>query len=127
MAVVTYIDTLATDRDKVRFHIQDTTADSGPKPNGGNFSDNELAGMVTLEGSWQRAVAGCFEVLAGLWGQYVDTAVGSRRQSLSQTAERYQKLADQWRKQYGRGGSGVGSRFMTKIDGYSDDVASNSV
>lgn len=127
MTTITYTGDLASDIDKVRFHIQDTTADSGPKPGGSNFSDDEITGMVTLEGSWQRAVAGMFEVLAGLWGQYVDTAVGSRRQSLSQTAERYAKLAAEWRTQYGRSGSRVGSRFMTKIDGYSDDVAANEV
>lgn len=124
---VTYSEALSTDRDKVRFHIQDTAASSGPKPSGGNFSDDEIAGMVTLEGSWQRAVAGIFEVLAGLWGQYVDTAVGSRRQQLSQTAEQYRKMAEQWRKDYGRGGSRVGSRAMTRVDGYSDDVASDAV
>ena len=127
MATLTYLDDLSTDRDKVRFYIQDTTADSGPKPGGSNFSDDEIAGMVTLEGSWQRAVAGIFEVLAGLWAQYVDTQVGPRRQSLSQVAEQYRKLAKEWRDDYGRGGSRVGSRFMTRIDGYSDDVAANEV
>ena len=124
----TYVGTLATDRDKVRFYIQDATANSGPKPGGTNFTDAEIDGLITVEGSWQKAVAGAYEVLAGLWGQYVDVAVGPRRESLSQTAASYESLAATWRKQSGGGSATTrGQRFPTKIDGYSSDVRSDTV
>lgn len=124
---LTYTGDLATDLDKVRFYIQDTVANSGPKPAGANFTDTELNGLITVEGSWQRAVAGAFEVLAGLWGQYVDIAVGPRRESLSQTAANYAKQAGEWRAKYGGSASGTGTRQPTRVDGYSDDVAADEV
>ena len=122
---VTYTDTLLTNRDKIRFYIQDTTASSGPKPGGDNFSDNEIAGLVTAEGNWQRAVAAAFETLAGLWGQYVDISVGPRREAMSQTAARYASLAEDWRDRHGST-SGAGTRFVTRTDGYSQDVAADT-
>ena len=79
MAVtVTYLGDLTTDLDKVRFYVRDTESGSGPRPDtdSSNFSDDELNGLITLEGSWSRAVAGIYEALAAEWGQYVDTQVG---------------------------------------------------
>ena len=120
----TYLGTLATNRDKVRFHIGDTVENSGPKPASGNFTDAEVDGLITAEGSYQKAVAGGFETLAGLWSQYVDTQIGPRRQAYSQTAMGYEKAAKTWR---GRSGSQAraGSRAVTRVDGYSDDVAAD--
>jgi len=123
---VTYDDALSTNRDKIRFYLGDTVSGSGPKPASGNFTDDEIAGLVTAEGSWQKAVAGGFEILAGLWSQYVDTAVGPRRQSLSQTAAGYEKMAKTWRRRSGSQGR-AGSRAVTRVDGYSDDIAADSV
>jgi len=122
----TYLGTLATDRDKVRFYIGDTVENSGPKPASGNFTDAEVDGLVTTEGSWQKAVAAGFETLAGLWSQYVDTAIGPRRQSYSQTAAGYEKLAKTWRRRSGSQAR-AGSRAVTRVDGYSDDVAADDV
>ena len=122
----TYLGTLATDRDKVRFYLGDTVENSGPEPSGGNFSDAEVDGLVTTEGSWQKAVAAGFEILAGQWSQYVDTAIGPRRQSYSQTAKGYENLAKTWRRRSGSSSvGGAGSRAVTRVDGYSDDVASD--
>lgn len=121
----TYVGDLSTDRDKVRFYIGDTVENSGPKPGDGSFTDAEIDGLITAEGSWQRAVAGAFEVLAGLWGLYVDIAVGPRKEALSQTARNYERLATKWREQYGASSSGVGVAHPTRIDGYSDDVSSD--
>jgi len=120
----TYLGTLATNRDKVRFYLDDVTENSGPQPAGGNFTDEELDGLITAEGSWQKAVAAGYETLAGMWGQYVDISVGPRRQSLSQTAARYEKLAQTWRRRSGSQAR-AGSRAVTRVDGYSDDVASD--
>ena len=124
---LTYKGDLSTDLDKVRFYTQDTTADSGPKPGGDNFSDAEITGLITSEGSWRRAVAAAFETLAGLWGQYVDLSVGPRREQLSQTAARYESLAATWRRKWGSSGSRAGSRAVTRVDGYSDDIPSDQV
>ena len=122
----TYLGTLATDRDKVRFYIGDTVQASGPKPASGNFSDAEVDGLITAEGSYQKAVAGAFETLAGLWSQYVDTRIGPRQQSYSQTAAGYEKAAKTWRRRSGSQGR-AGSRAVTRVDGYSDDVAADDV
>jgi len=118
---------LATDRDKVRFYVQDTVSGAGPKPNSDNFDNAELDAVITLEGSWQRAVAACFEILVGAWAREVDITVGPRHESLSQTAARYQSLAAEWRAKWGTSRGRGGSRAITRVDGYSSTVASDEV
>ncbi len=122
----TYDDALSDDRDKVRFHLQDTVANSGPKPDGDNFTDNELDGLVTLEGEWQRAVAAGFEALAAIWTQYADLSEGPHKETLSQIADGHRKSAALWR---ARSGSATPARVagIIKVDGYSDDVTSDDV
>lgn len=122
----TYAGTLATNLDKVRFYIGDKVASSGPRPAGGNFTDEELGGLITAEGSWQRAVAGAFEALAAEWGTSTDITLGPRSESLSQVAARYATQAGEWRKKYGTAGR-AGSRYPTRVDGYSSDIASDEV
>jgi len=122
----TYDDTLSADRDKVRFALQDASIDEGPKPDGSNLSDNELDGLITLEGDWQRAVAAGFEALTAIWTQYADLSAGPHKETLSQIAEGHRKSAALWR---ARSGSAVPARVagIIKVDGYSDDVASDDV
>jgi len=125
---VTYIGDLSTDRDKVRFYLQDTVEGSGPKPSEGNFTDAEVDGLIDLEGNWQRAVAAGFEALAAGWGKYADLTVGPRKEALSQIAARYQKLAEDWREKYGTATMRrVYVAGQVRVDGYSDDVASDDV
>ena len=125
---VTYSNTLSTDRDKVRFYINDTVSGAGPKPSSANFDDAEIAGLLTLEGSVGKAVAACLETLAALWAVEVDIAVGSRRESLSQAATKFESLAKTWRDRHGGSTSSVmGVRHLTRVDGYSSDLASNEV
>jgi len=125
----TYLGTLATDLDKVRFYVGDTSSATGAgvKPGGTNFTDEEFSGLLVVEGSVGRAVAGAFETLAGLFARQVDFTLGPRREALSQAAERYTKLAEQWRSKYGSAGAAarVGSRPVTRVDGYSQDIASD--
>jgi hypothetical protein len=53
----------STDRDRVRFHIGDTSA-AAPI-----FSDEEIAGIITEVGGWQQAVIECLEnIIAKLAG-----------------------------------------------------------
>ncbi len=123
-----YNDALATDRNKVRFNLQDTTESSGPKPGGANFSDAELDGLLNIEDTWQQAVAAAFEVLEAGWSHYADLTVGPRRESLSQIAARFGRNAEKWREQYGYATRvGVKAVGIIKKDGYSDDVPSDDV
>lgn len=128
---VTYLGTLATDLDKVRFYIGDTSGatNKGVKPDYTNFQDAELNGLITAEGTWQRATAAAFEVLASLFAQQVDITLGSRKESLSQAAGRYAGLAARWRDMYGQSGgsSRAGVRQPTRVDGYSSTIASDEV
>jgi hypothetical protein len=123
----TYLGTLTTNLDKVRFYIQDTVANDGPKPDDLNFTDEELTGLISVEGSWQRAVAGAFEALAAAWTRYADIQIGTIRESMLAVAESYLRQAKRWREQYGGSASGIGTRHPTRVDGYSSDVASNEV
>lgn len=112
----TYTDTLSDDKSKVRFWIQDTVENSGPKPDDDNFSDNEINGLLTAEGNWQQAVAAAFEVLEAAWAGYADWQAGPRRENASQIAERFGKKAQIWRdKQAG------GVATLTRTDAYTDD------
>lgn len=122
------LDGLDTALAKVRFHVGDTVEDKGPKPENGNFQDEEIEGLVSLEGTWQRAVAACYEVLAALWGPYADAKLGDYSESASQKAERFAALAQKWRDQHGYGaGTGIETVHLTRVDGFSQDVAANEV
>jgi hypothetical protein len=122
----TYVGDLSTDLDKVRFHIQDSTENSGPLPGDGNFTDAELNGLITEQGAWQRAVAAAFDVLGSAWAIYADKTVGPRSESLSQIAERYEERAEKWREKYGLADT-AGTSFLRRIDEYSDDVSHDEI
>jgi hypothetical protein len=117
----TYLGTLTTDLDRVRFYIHDTADSDGPLPGDANFSDEELGGLVTLEGSWQRAVAAAFEALSAAWRKYPDYKSDDLTMSSSDIADGYAKDAQEWRSKYGGGASRAGSRAVTRRDGYSSD------
>jgi hypothetical protein len=124
---ITYDDTLTTDRDKVRFWLQDTVSGSGPKPSDGNFSDDELTGLIATYGSWQRAVYAGLTVLANAWRRFPNFRTESGFQvDRTDIADGYQKQALDWARQYGlptsMTGSSAGYAAMTRVDGYSDDV-----
>jgi hypothetical protein len=122
----TYLGTLATDRDKVRFYLGDVTASSGPLPADGNFTDEEIDGLVTAEGDWQRAVAAGFERLATSWRKHPSFTADGLKIDRSDIADGFDKQAANWRKEYGTSTTartgGAGSRAVTRVDGYSDDI-----
>jgi hypothetical protein len=117
----TYSDALALDRDKVRFALGDTVSAAGPKPADANFSDGELAGLLAIEGTWQRAVAAGFETLTALWAKQVTFGADGMSASLSNVAEQYRASAKEWRQKYG-GGETSGSQAVIRADGYSQDI-----
>lgn len=116
-----YVGDLGTDLDRVRFYLQDTVENSGPKPSDGNFTDEEIGGLVDTEGSWQRAVAAGFETLASAWRRFPSFQADGLRVDRTSIADGYAKLAKTWRAKYGRTGS-AGFRAVTRVDGYSDDL-----
>lgn len=127
---VTYVDTLLTDRDVIRAQINDTVEGSGPKPGTGtatNFSDNEIAGVLTIEGNANRAIARFYEILAGAWARRGLSEIGPRKEDLQKVSDAYAKLAKQWRQDYGSATRGVSTAFATRVDGYSDDIAGDDV
>lgn len=117
----TYSDALTLDRDKVRFSLGDTVSAAGPKPADGNFSDAEIAGLVTIEGTWQRATAAAFETLAALWAKHVTFNADGMAASQSDIAEQYRQSAKDWRAKYG-GSFSCGSVAVIRADGYSNDI-----
>ncbi len=118
----TYDDTLGSDLATVRFYLQDTVANSGPKPSDSNFTDAEIEGLIAAEGSWQRAVAAGFETLAAAWRRYPTFKADGLSLNRSDIAKGYTTQAKEWRRKYGGSGGGAGSRAVTRADGYSDDI-----
>jgi hypothetical protein len=121
----TYLGTLVSDRDKVRFYLQDTTNGAGPKPSDANFTDAEIDGLITAEGSWQRAVAGGFEALEAAWRRYPNFSTDGLSVSRSDIADGYAAKAKTWRTDYGTSATTAastraGSRAVTRKDAYSD-------
>ena len=120
---ITYDATLATDLGRVRFHLGDTVDSAGPKPADANFTDDELTGLITVEGSWQRAVAAGFETLAGLWAKHVTFNADGMSVTQSDTTKGFAELAADWRARFGTPNASTGgSAAVTRADGYSDDL-----
>lgn len=73
-----------------RLVLGDTTANSGVRPNGANYSDEELLYFASNGGT-----AALLQALANDWGKLVDTTAGPLAKSYSQAARYWQKAADQ--------------------------------
>jgi hypothetical protein len=120
---LTYNGTLTTDLDRVRFYLGDMVTNSGPKPADANFTDAELTGLISLEGSWDRAVAAGFETLAALWSKHVTFSADGMSASQSDVAKQFADSAAKWRLRTGSApGTSCGSSPSTRADGYSDDL-----
>ena len=122
----TYVGDLSTDLDKTRFHVQDVTENDGPRPARANFSDEEIDGANDIAGSWQRTVYILLQTLATAWSRYADIAAGPRRESFSQIAESYREQAEQWATENNIM-PGIQVAGVIRVDGYSDDIASDDV
>ncbi len=90
----TYLDTLTTDRDKVRFALGDTTSP-------GKLTDAEIAGLIVSRGTWEGAVADGWRRFAGdvaRFGKDYANAQGSETQS--SFAEHCMEMARSWEKRH---------------------------
>lgn len=120
---VTYSDTLATDRDKVRFYIGDTIVNEGKRPNHNNFSDSEIAFALSESGSGIAAtVSLLFETLANEWANYaISEGEGEANFDAKGVAAEYRTQAERWKKKaLGTQGfsSVAGSYQPARIDGW---------
>lgn len=120
----TYVDTLLTDRDNVRFQIGDVVENDGPRPGGRNFSNEEVAATVTSEGTAGKASAGLCEVLAREWAGNAGTSwVGEIKQEYSDRSKFFSDLAADLRLQHGGGRSAASTQIATtRVDGFSNDI-----
>ncbi len=73
-----YDPTLSTDKDKVRFEIQDTESSDQL------FSDEEIAATLTAQGGVMSASLKLANLLLMKWVRFVDTTVGRVSESASQ-------------------------------------------
>lgn len=121
-----YLGTLATDRDKVRFHLRDTVEGSGVFPGDANLTDAEIDGLVSAAGSWQRAVGAGFRLLAAAWDRHPSFQADGLKLNRSDIAKGFRAEAEHWEKSYGIT-SPVYVAGIIRKDGYSDDIASDDV
>lgn len=97
----TYTGGVDSDLEKVRHAIGDTTLNAGVKPDGSNFSDQELSlhiGPITDMGlTWRSAVPVILRILANLYAvsarseKFADYAV-----DFTQTATQIRAQAAEW-------------------------------
>lgn len=85
---------LTTSRGKVRFKIGDTVKDSGPRPNGSNYSDEEIDYFLTEAGTVDAAAALAFETLASEWTSYsISESEGEVSYDAKEVADKYKARA----------------------------------
>ena len=123
---LTYSGTLATDLDKVRFYIGDTTVDAGPLPSAGNFTNEELNGLLSTAGSVNKAVSAAMAGISARWASYANISVGPRKEDYATIAEAWSKRQAEWNAQHGVKLTSTASvAFVTRVDGFSDDIAAD--
>ena len=88
---------LSTDIGKIRLELGDTddTTGEGVKPNGDNFSDEELQTFIESAGTWARAAVKALRTLAGMYSvRATREQVADVRLDLSQVAKELRAHAD---------------------------------
>jgi hypothetical protein len=114
-----YDDTMTADVDKVRFGLQDTELSKGPKPGNANFTNDEIDALLSMENSWQLAVAAGFEKLAAAWARHTSFSVVNGSFTRSDAAKQYLAMAKEWREKYGESITSYGrpgSIAVVKVD-----------
>ena len=117
-----YVPTLSSNLDRVRRAINDTDKDDGALPNKRTFSNEEILATIATEGSWQLAVAACFDMLSAAWATEVSFGVTNGNYSQSDPAKRFAEQAKYWRGLYGKPTAtplGIRTVTTTRTDGYS--------
>lgn len=113
----TYTPDFATQRDRVRFEIGDTTSTDQL------LSDEEIAYAGSVEGSDLCAAARCCEALAGKYGRLADMREGKLDIKLSQRKKAFLDKADQLRMQDAKGaGIYVGGESISDKEATNEDT-----
>lgn len=111
-----YTDTGTTDRDRVRREIGDTIAATA------QFTDDEIADFVTIEGSWQGAAAHACEALATRYAREFSFSADGSSFSKERLSVAYAEAARRLRNR-----AKADMVVPTRTDGYSQEVASDDV
>lgn len=104
-----------TDIGQIRLELGDTTPGAGVRPDGSNFSNEELQVWLTREGSVMCAVAAACEALARQWSSVADLTVGPRSESAGAIAEKWETRAGKLRDAYGYGDANVSEDIATGV------------
>lgn len=86
---------------KIRLLIGDSRRDAGPRPDGSNFSNEEIAVFLEQEGGHaMRAAAAALETLANEWASYAGELrtgpVDERFQQADAYAQRAEAMRSAW-------------------------------
>ena len=121
-------DPLGTNLGQVRFHIRDTVENAGPLPSSGNFTDAELNGLLTVYGTVNKSVSAAMGAIASQWSSYANITVGPRREEYAAIADAWRKQQAEWDEAYSIHQVTTGSSaYLTRVDGYSDDISAGDV
>lgn len=105
----------------VRLELGDSVLGAGVRPNGSNFSDEEITVWLDAEESDpMRATARACEALSRAWATVANVAVGPRREELGKVSKDWSDRAETLRIQYGGIGSGGFAVTTRRVDGYSE-------
>lgn len=111
---------LTTDTGKVRLAIGDTVSGSGPRFNGGNFSDEEigvyLTPVIAAGYTYGRAVASLLRILANEYTGQANISIGEYSIQYANVADNYRKSAAEWERMTDASGaltSGITTGVMT--------------
>lgn len=110
---------LSTDLAKLRLALGDTTSGAGVRPDGGNFSDEEL--QVFLDGlgssqTWRNAVPAVLRILANQYAAAAKrTDDAEISEDLTQTAKALRDQAREYEQSISATGSDAGGGFAAGV------------
>ena len=114
---VTYVSTLPTDKDRVRFFIQDTVVATAL------LQDEEINAIIGLYGTYQTAAVACCDVLASKYAGESDMEeIGNLKVSASSVSKKYRDLSTRLRELFSRtigaysGGISKGDKELNVLD-----------
>ena len=91
---------LSTDLGKTRLAIGDTVNGAGPRPEGANYSDEEinvyLTPAIAAGYSYGRAVVQLLRLLANEWAGKANISIGEYKVEYSATAASFRAAAAEW-------------------------------
>lgn len=104
-----YIPNLVSDKDRVRFIVQDT------ENSGHLFEDEEINYLLSKTGSSDLAAIACARIAAAKYSRLADTTIETVSVSHSQKAKAFLALAKDLQTQYDQSASGMAGMSSTGI------------